>query len=293
MEQVIGFFDEQATYAEKITRYINERKDIGCFAVTFRETEELLSFCKRKKLCSLVISEGKKDELAKVADGLSVGIQLWQLCEEPTAEESKLFRYQKASELVHCLLAKVQNRETQCISELFTVFSPESAALAAEYARSLAKKLSGKGRTLFLAWDGFLGLGRKNEKETEQPSLSELLYFIRKDRVQAKKLFEGIRQKNGIEYFCGVDYSADLWQYSAEEMQELLLCCKEYGGYQHVVFLAGMFHEGITAVMNQSSRIYLVCSETEEGKNRKKEFFRQMKYAGEQEILIRTEEAKG
>ena len=66
--------------------------------------------------------------------------------------------------------------------------------------------------------------------------------------------------------------------------------CREYGAYKHIVFLAGVFHEGSLAVMNLSSKIFLVTSGGMNGEQRKQEFLRQMKYAGEQEILSRLEE---
>ena len=73
-------------------------------------------------------------------------------------------------------------------------------------------------------------------------------------------------------------------------MQRLVSCCREYGGYQYVVFLAGIFHDGIISVMNQSGKVYLVSSDTEGGIHRKQEFLRQMKYAGEQGVLSQLQE---
>lgn len=295
MEQVIGIFDGQAGYAEQLARYINERKDIGCFAVVFRKEEELLAFGERRKLSSLIVGGKSAEELLQLKEKLPVGVRLWRLSEEAAenGDEGILFRYQKAEHLIRLVLAEAQNSSALRMSELFVVFSPECGRMAAGYAISLAEQLTKGGRTLFLPWDAYLGYGRNGRKETEIPSLSELLYFVRRDTGQAKKLFAGIRRKSGVEYFCGPDYSTDLWQYSPEEMQRLLLCCKEYGGYEHIVFLAGVFQDGTAAVMRQSSRVYLVCSKTKEGEDRKREFFRQMKYAGEQEILSKIEEAEG
>lgn len=291
MEQVIGIFDGQAMYAERLIRYINERKDIGCFAVAFRNREELLSFCERRKLVSLILGGRTAEEVYLLKDCLPEGLPVWELSEELGGlEEGQIFRYQKAEQILRLVLAQVQSGDVMQMSELITVFSPESNRMAGQYACSLAAELSVKGRTLFLAWDSFFGYGRGEGQEI--PSLSELLYFIRKDMKQAKKLFAAIRKPKGIEYFCGPDYSSDLWQYSAAEMQKLLQCCREYGGYEQIVFFAGMFHEGIRSVMNQSSQVYLVCSRSKEGQERKDEFLRQMKYAGEQAMLSKLTEVE-
>lgn len=292
MEKIIGIFDEQTVYAERLKRYINERKDIGCFAVSFQEEQQIKDFCGRKKLNYLLLGGNR----AEHPENLSVpyGIRLWVLSEtEPEQEEEEgygvLFRYQKAGELIRRILLSEMAREER-LSELLTVFSPENPCLAMAYADKLVKKFLEKGKTLFLPWDPFGGYGRGEDGNGEGPSISELLYLMRKDRGQAKQLFAGLPKKNGADYFSGPDYCSDLWQYSAEEMCQLVTCCREYGGYRQVVFLAGAFHEGVVSVMNQSGKVYLVGSETAEGEQRKQEFYRQMKYAGQQGLLSQLTE---
>lgn len=290
MEKIIGIFDEQTAYAERFKRYINEKKEIGCFAISFQNEQELLNYCAQKKLSCLVTGEVLSKRLNDLA--VPYGIRIWVLSEEEPVEtegeeRNYIFRYQRAGELIRQILLSEVAREER-LSELFTVLSPESSRLAEEYAEKLAVRLAEKGKTLFLPWEPFGGYGRTDREEG--PSISELLYFIRKDRGQAKQLFSKLHKKNGVDYFCGPEYCTDLWQYSTEEMQQLILCCREYGGYKQVVFLAGAFHEGIVAVMNQSGSICLVSSASPAGERRKQEFYRQMKYAGEQEILSKLTE---
>ncbi len=290
MEKIIGIFDEQNVYAERLKRYINERKDIGCFAVTFREEQELKEYCNRKKLNCLLLGGNRAEHPERVS--VPYGIRLWVLSEEePEREEEEgyqvIFRYQKAGDLIHRVLFSEMEKEER-LSELYTVFSPGNSQNAASYADKLLKKLSEKGKTLFLPWDPFYGYGRG--EDGTGVSISELLYLMRKDRVQAKALFSGLPKRNGAEYFCGPDYCTDLWQYSEEEMCRLVSCCREYGGYKYVVFYAGAFHEGVVAIMNQSGAVHLVCAEKEGEEQRKQEFYRQMKYAGRQGVLSRLKE---
>jgi len=287
LEKIIGIFDEQNAYAERLKRYINERKDIGCFAVSFKEEQDLKSFCERKKLNCLLLGGSRAAHPEQLS--IPYGVRLWVLSEEePEQEEAEgyqvLFRYQKAGELIRRMLLSEMAREER-LSELFIVFSPENPCLAAAYADKLLKKLSQQGKTLFLPWDPFYGYGRTEDGERQGTSISELLYLMRKDRVQARQLFSGLPKKDGAEFFCGPEYCSDLWQYSAEEMGQLVSCCREYGGYRHVVVLASAFHDGVLAIMNQGGKGYLVCSGHPEGEQRKQEFYRQMKYAGQQGLL--------
>lgn len=292
MEKIIGILDEQVEYAERLKNYINENKEIGCFAVVFQRSQEVLDFCERKKLSCLVMGEKQQEQVEQMMDQLSYGIKFWVITEELSSSIKNenfhmVFRYQKAKEMIRQILLS-ETTKIESLSMLYTVFSPENNQIAFVYAKKLIEKLAGQGKVLFLFWDSFFGYGR--EENGEKISISELLYLIRKDKVQARKLFEKLPNKNGVEYFCGPDYCTDLWQYSVEEMQQLICCCQEYGGYQYIIFLAGMFHEGVVAILNQSSKIYLISSETEEGERRKKEFYRQMKYAGEQGILSKLTE---
>ena len=227
MEKIIGIFDEQTAYAERLKKYINERKDIGCFAVSFRDEQELFNYCQKKNLSCLVIGEVVAKRLEELPTGLPCGIRQWILSEERTEQKEDggrgmLFRYQKAGDVIRRILVSEMAREER-LSELFTVFSPENSKLAAEYADKLVGKLAEKGKTLFLPWEPFSGYGRGEDGRAEGASVSELLYLIRKDREQAKLLFEQLPGKNGADYFCGPDYCTDLWQYSAEDMQQLII----------------------------------------------------------------------
>lgn len=292
MEQVVGIFDGQAEYAKRLVKYINGNKELGCFAVGFSGEEEVFSFCERKKLSALILGSVSAETEKLLEDRLPSGLPVWHLSEEKEEGDGMLFRYQKAGELIRPVAAALQSRKIRRRSDLFTVFSPESNRLAEEHAVFLAEQLAEKGRTLLLFWDPFCVFGRQ-EQEGGLPTLSELLYYIRKDSGQAKNLFSGIRKKKGVEFFCGADFATDLWQYSSEEMERLLQLCKCYGKYEHIVVLAGVFHEGILSVMRQSSHVVLVSSKTEKGEQRRQEFFRQMKYAGEQEILSALLETDG
>lgn len=293
LEKIIGIFDEQTVYAERLKRYINEKKEIGCFAVSFREEQELTDFCRRRKLSLLLLGGFPAEQVTRMV--LPYGVRVFVLSEEePEQEEgdeySVLFRYQKAGEIVRRMLLSEMAREER-LSELYTVFSPEAAALAATYADKLSEALSKKGKTLLLPWEPFGGTGRDADA-CEGTSISELLYFMRKDRQQARQLFENLPKRKGCDFFCGPEFCSDLWQYSPEEMARLVECCREYGGYRHVIFLAGAFHEGVIAIMNQSGQVYLVHSETEDGEVRKKEFYRQMKYSGQQGLLSQLSEVQ-
>lgn len=298
MNRVVGILDEQTEYAKRLAQYVNERKEIGCFMASFRDEEDLALFCERKTLSVLLLGGNYITRKEELREKLSEKVGLWFVTETPEeAEELSLlgeravFRYQRADALMRQLLDFTEEERTG-MPELEVFFSAESSLLAEKYARARAAELAQDGRTLLLAWDAFSGFQRTEEAEPETPSISELLYFMRKDAGQVKRLFTGIRRKEGVESFSGVDFCTDLWQFSAEEMKKMLLQCRELGNYRHIVFWCGFVQDGMLAVMNLADRITLVYS-AGEGQKRKEEFYRQMKYAGEQSILSRLNCVEG
>ncbi len=289
MEKIIGILDEQSVYAERLKNYINNDREIGRFAVHFSDVGELEEYCRKKQLVTLLLGEAMAEKTREKA--VDTGdARIWILTEEKQegdkSNRDKLFRYQKAGELLGKILLSAA-AEQEPLGELYTVFSPESSVLADNYAKQLIGRLSEKGSILLLPWDPFLGYGRENG---DGPSVSELLYLVRRDREQAEKMFYHLPKAGGAEYFSGPDFCTDLWRYSPEEMRQLIRYCRECGDYKYVIFLAGCFHEGVLAVMDQSISVCLVTSGKEDGVRRKNEFYRQMKYAGEQGILSRLTE---
>ena len=142
LEKVIGIFDEQPTYADRLKKYINERKDIGCYAVTFHTEEELVQFFERKKAGSLITGEETAKNLYEHGIILPLGVSQWVLTEEKKEEDGRyLFRYQRAGDLVRKILL-TEAAQSEALSNLYTVFSPESSAEAFTFAQKLAGVIS-------------------------------------------------------------------------------------------------------------------------------------------------------
>lgn len=298
MERVIGILEEHSEYPKRLARYINEKNDIGYVAVAFRNIEEVLCFQERTPLSVLLIGDGcSNEEQQKISALFSKNGQIFILSEEPEdagqllpSGMRRVFRYQRAREL----LKQILQQETETVPSqggLYIVYSPDSCSSSEHFAWQLAKGLSVQIRTLFLSWEPFGGFGRsETDREELCGDLSELLYVLHLEGFSKKDRLLALPSKEGVFYIPGIAYCTDLWQYSAEELLRFLALCKECG-YGAIVFLAGFFSEGIERLMEQSEAVCLVMEEGAEGERRRKEFFRQMKYAGKQALLSRIKEA--
>lgn len=299
LEKVIGILEERSEYPRRLARYINNKNDIGCAAVAFQSIEEVICFQERTPLFALLVGDGyDREEQQRISMLLSQNGSVFILSEEPEDKGQflssgirRIFRYQRAGEL----LGQVLRQETESTPPqggLYTVYGPDSVSSAEHFAWQLAKRLSAQTKTLFLSWEPFGGFGRSESDRGEVcGDLSELLYVLRLESFSKKDRLLALPSQEGVFYISGIAYCTDLWQYSAEELLHFLALCRECG-YGAIVFLAGFFSESIEHLMEQSEAVCLVTGDSAEEERRRKEFFRQMKYAGKQALLSRVKEAR-
>ena len=287
MDPTLGILVSSPGYAKRLADYFNPRRDVGLRAVAFRTTDELKGYLSTKSLTLLLSDDISNREIT--ADKC----RFCYLSDDPEAEPSgdmpdAIFKFRSASAIVRSVLSL--NPETSVsFNHIYTVFSPASNETACRYAYALCTRLSGEGRTLFLSWELFGAMGREKATQ-EQRTISDLLFTARKNETGMRKLMSGLPSRDGWDYFAGTEYYADLWQYSPGEMERLIRECKQYGGYENIVFLCGFFSPGVEALLECSDVIYLVSTGPEGRDVRSNEFIRQMKYAGKQAILTRIKE---
>lgn len=147
------------------------------------------------------------------------------------------------------------------------------------------------GRTLLIPWQSF-SLLREEAGEPSDSGLSALLYAADKQEAFAKRIFSALPKREGVEYVCGVDSYQDLWSYSYDNISVFFRLCKKYGGYEHIVLLAGEFSGCIERAMEESRAGFFLYTDGGQEEARWKEFVRQMKYAGKQALLSRLQPVK-
>ncbi len=295
MEKTIGILDEEYEYAEALAAYINRKRSMGLRAIPFKDKGELKSYYANGSVDKLLIGEtfSKKDINAVF---LHEETEKIILVGEKTTESVRngtrvLFKYVPAGKLTEEIIGYETPAEVQS-ENIYSVFSPDSAILAGVKAYELASALGKTGRTLLLSWEPFGGLGRKEHDEGKM-SLSELLYILRKGEKVGPEVFKNVCKAGNVDYFCGIDYASDLWQFSFEEMKKLLSFCKEVGRYVYIIIAIGYYNDTMEKVMESCEKVYMVGVSGKAGDERMEEFRRQMKYAGRGNLLnIISEEDK-
>lgn len=280
METLIGIYASPGEYASRLAEYINSRRDVGCGGICFHNNSELDEFLKSGALSILLTDDPNHFKIYNKIPRVCL------LCEEKekcgaAGTGEVFFKYLRAPVLLQRLFPAL-NRTFEKNS-IYTVFSPSSNAAARRFAKEKAAELAKVGRTLLLLWDPF---GSTEGSREEGVSLSELLFAARKNRRGFGDMLDGTLKESGYSCIKGTDHYADLWQFSPEEMQELVEMCKTEGNFESIVFECGFMSESMERLMEMSDRVFLPkADEADPGPD---EFLRQMKYAGKQEILLKV-----
>ncbi len=277
MGAVIGVYDTSHVYSEKLAEYISTKKEVGYMARAFVSKAEVEKAANANEIKILICS----DESVSTPDFTG---ERFLLTEDPSNVENAVFKYCAASDILRSVLPGTLKQEKK---NIHTVYSPSSNALAYRFATDLAEKFGKDEKTLFLSWELFNGAGRT--ESSEYVTISELLFSARKNEKSLTMLLKKTRAGNGYDFLAGAEFYTDLWQYSPEDMKNLIRCCKEYGNYKTIVFCLGFFSETAETLMSLSDSVWLV-GEGKEEDMRNREFLRQMKYSGKHEILAKIRE---
>ncbi len=285
METLIGIYASPGEYASRLAEYINSRRDVGCGGICFQSDSELDEFLKSGTLSILLTDDPNHLKTYNKIPRICL------LCEEKEKSETNgateaFFKYLRAPVLLQKLIPALNKSFVK--NSIYTVFSPSSNVAARSFAKEKAAELAREGRTLLLLWDPF---GSFEENREDGVSISELLFAARKNRAGFSDMLLGTLKERGYSLIRGTDHYADLWQFSPDEMQELVELCKTEGDFESIVFECSFMSESMERLMELSDNVFLPkADEADPGPD---EFLRQMKYAGKQEILLKVRQDNG
>lgn len=283
MEALIGIFSSPGEYGARLVSYINSHRDIGYGALCFNDNSEINEFFKSGELSILLTDNPIHLSIYKN------NTRVCFLCEEKeTAETDEtgntFYKFMRAPVLLQKLLPTQNLTFTK--NDLITVFSPSSNMVAKAYAFSTAEKMAAEGKTLLICWDPFA----ERVKREEEVSLSELLFAARRNRAGIGKMLQRMECVRGVYVFKGTDFYTDLWQFTPEEMNELIRLCKTEGDFENVIFECSFISDAVERLMELSDEVRLVkaC----DGDPGPEEFLRQMEYGRKIQITAKVKVVK-
>jgi hypothetical protein len=279
MEALIGIFSSPGEYGARLASYINSHREIGYGGLSFNDNSEINEFLKSGEL-SILLTDNPI-HLSTYKNKTRVCF----LCEEKETAETdetgkSFYKFMRAPVLLQKLLPTQTVTFTK--NDLITVFSPSSNMAAKAYALSIAENMAAEGKTLLICWDPF---GERGKKE-EGVSLSELLFAARRNRAGIGRILQRMECIRGVYVFGGTDFYTDLWQFTPEEMNELIRLCKTEGDFASVIFECSFISDAVERLMELSDEVRLVSAC--EGDTGPEEFLRQMEYGRKQLISAKS-----
>lgn len=284
MEKLIVMADEMPDYAHQLAVYLNGRRGFPYRAVVVSSVPEIKGYVENGAVYALLVSEGLEKEVLGL--GLPEDVLLFLFSETKSIQkESVLYRYQSAKEIEKRFIASPRNRAHLPV---FGVYSPAGGVWTELLSRRIAERISKeKGRkALYLPFLPFGIYGRETGD-----GMSELLFYVRQRDAALPERLASLRQEGeGTDSFAPVRWSTELQDITREDMEYLLHCIERKGGYSAAVLAAGQFDAAGTAILRCCDIILIPVWDVPEGRRIQAEFLKQLKEAGEAELLSRITE---
>lgn len=284
LEKLIVMADELPEYAHQLAVYLNGRRGFPYRAVVVASVQEIKGYLENGAAYAVLVSEGlEKDVLAL---GLPEDVRLFLFSETKSVQkESVLYRYQSAKEIEKRVIGSPGNRTHLPV---FGVYSPAGGVWTELLSRRIAEGVSReKGRrALYLPFLPFGIYGRESGD-----GMSELLFYVRQRDTALPERLSSLRQEEeGMDSLTPVRWSTELQDITREDMEYLLHCVERKGGYGAAVLAVGQLDAAGIAILRCCDVILTPVWDVPEGHRIQAEFLKQLKEAGEAELLSRITE---
>ena len=151
-KKVLGLYDSNITYTEKLYKYLEDDRKIGFSICAFTSEEKLTDFLEKEKIDYLIASE---DRIKKIK-GVGKTIYIYE-----DAQNDGIFRYSPGDEVVDRLIEIIGSGEaeicnpTACKTKYIGIFSPVARSMKTSFCTVLGQMLAKKYRVLYLNFERF------------------------------------------------------------------------------------------------------------------------------------------
>ena len=231
----------------------------------FTDGEKCLAYARDHRIDVLLISDSLMNEeleglgIEKVII-LSEGSVSRQYSELPL-----IYKYQSSERII----SQVLNIYADCVHEdmglysmgrglrIIGVYSPVRRAGKTSLALSLGQLLAKDKKVLYLNMEEYSGLGGILDGNYKGDLLDAIFYQRQKSGNMRYKISGMTCRLNGMEYIYPALYSEDLKSVSASEWLEFISTIEEQTDYSVLILDMGDTVEGLSAIMEKCSVIYM------------------------------------
>jgi hypothetical protein len=291
--------------------YLHNNLKLSFEIFSFTDASILFDFAKEETISLLIISENLFPKFNKMALNEAALFKNILVLDEGTGTlDEKLpddndikivhvSKYQEASRIVDGIIefcvdspdefGGASMKMTMTKGSIYGFYSPINKCGQTTLSREVAKKLSMKGKTIFLSFESFsslpfmLGaLGRED--------MTDLLYYAECERAKLGIYLEKIKvPKDGVDYILPARTSMQLKSISFEKMKNLLEILTHDMGYENVVLDMTNYPEGFLDILLLCKKIVTIVRENALDNFRQKQYEEVLMDSGYEEIRSKTQ----
>ena len=270
MNQILALLEQDPSYCERFLKYASSRTECPFTVYTFQSVTELQRFAHQNDI-DLLLSDAQaagEEELEKLPVHTRV-----ELTEEPMGEKQtlacarpdaphKIYKYQSGEKILHELVSsyqlskKAEPKNRQGLARLYLVYSPIGRSGKTCFAESLTKTLQKDMRALYVSLEE-VSARADASMQNGSGSLSDALYFYKKERLDAERLRAMISSADGMDFIPPVRSPEDIATLRDAELPQFIQTLRAEVDYDAIVLDTDSILSRVEGILPQADWIFM------------------------------------
>lgn len=282
-EKVCCILDSDESYVIRLTDYINERGALPYQALAFTSAGALEACCDKYDIKLLLAGRGGEVDTAVVNPEVYISFTE----DSENIQDNQVYRYQSAERIIKDLVSHISgfSRKSagKCDAGILSVYSPATKCFKTTLALGIAAEAAKRGRTLFISFEQFAGLGKL--LSNARGGLSDALYYYKAGKSAAfGKILSCTDSVMGFDFLAPAVCADDISEQSAGETVDFVRLLAEHGDYSFVIADVGCIFNKPWELLEASEKIIMPTPLDYMGRKKAAEFENYLMLSGQSEV---------
>lgn len=266
--EVMVLCDREEEYAQLMTEFLKEHKELPWEIRTYTEVERLYEEEKESQISLLVVAEST---YAKDMEELNVkrlvvlnesGLLQWDGIEQ-------IDKYQKADTVLQALIEIYMDIAEQQLPRLQSgwrakyigIYSPVRRCYQTTFAITMSQMLAKKHKTLYLNFEHYAGI-TELLPNLQMRDLADLLYFLNMEQEKFQlRIQTVIQHKGNLDYIPPMKSGQNLLTITGKEWMNLLQKIDAMGQYEYVILDLTESIQGLFDILRMCFKVITLTKE--------------------------------
>lgn len=299
MEKIMAVYDIDPNYAQRFADVVNQKEKIPFTVVPFTSMELLAEYAGKHPIEILLVSSAvPREQIAGVEARSVVTLEEGEVVVAAEDEHTSVYKYQSADSVIREVMTCYCEQPAEDLyvvlgqrARVLGIYSPIGRCFKTSMALIMGQQLARDGKTLYISFDEFSGLGKLLEGDNKS-DLSDVLYFLRQESFHVMRLRSIVYSWKDMDYIMPVHYPEDLEQMTGEEAARLIGKLASDSGYDYVIVDVGRPARNLLPILEQCNVIYMPVKEDDFSVARLEEFDEYLRIAGREKLEERIQRVR-